>query len=282
MKTKRKSWQNLWKQLIPPLLISIKNFIIHRRLYETTRFDTYEKALNACKNTGIRDAELVDIVIEKNLNYRETLKMDPTLKLNALRTLIPLIITGNMNEINVLDFGGGGGQHYVTAKTVLDPNYSIKWNVVEIPEIVNEAKKIADSNCQFFDNINSARENMVKIDLVFTSSALQYCPDPLLYLQKLVDIEAPFFFLTRTPFLNDFQQIITIQFSKLADHGPGSIPIRFKDKIVSYPITYTSREKVEKIIKEKYDIRFKIDEGNESFYFNNEPISCTGYLCVKK
>jgi hypothetical protein len=88
--------------------------------------------------------------------------------------------------------------------------------------------------------------------------------------------------LTRTPFLNDLQEIITIQFSKLANHGPGSMPIRFKDKIVSYPITYTSREKVEKIIKEKYDIRFRIDEGSENFYFNNEPISCTGYLCVRK
>jgi len=272
----------LGRQLIPPLLINIKNLIFQRRLYETTRFETYEKALNACKKTGYRDAELVDVVIEKNLNYREALKMDPTLKLETLRTLIPLIITRNMNEINVLDFGGGGGQHYVMAKTVLDPNDSIKWNVVETSAMVNKAKQIADSNCQFFDSINSARENMAKIDLVFTSSALQYCSDPLLYLQKLVDLDAPFFFLTRTPFVNDSQEIITIQFSKLLSQGPGPLPIRFKDKTITYPITYTSREKVERIIKENYDIRFRIDEGSEGFYFGNQPISCTGYFCVRK
>jgi putative methyltransferase (TIGR04325 family) len=270
------------RQFIPQLFINIKIRILQRKISWITKFETYEKALKACQKTGYRHAELIEVVVEKNLIHREALKIDPTIELETLRTLIPLIITGTMNEINVLDFGGGSGQHYLIAKTVLDPSYSINWNVVETSEMVNQAKKIAFGSCKFFDNINSAREDMNKIDLVFTSSALQYCPDPLLYLQKLVDLDAPFFFLTRTPFLNDLQEIITIQFSKLANQGPGPMPLRFKDKIIAYPITYTSREKVEKIIKEKYDIRFRIDEGSENFYFNNEPISCTGYLCVRK
>jgi len=81
----------------------------------------------------------------------------------------------------------------VIAETILSSNYSINWNVVETPEMVNQAKQIAFGSCKFFDNINSARAGMNKIDLVFTSGALQYCPDPLLYLQKLVDLDAPFF-----------------------------------------------------------------------------------------
>ena len=56
--------------------------------------------MNASQKTGYRHAELIQVFVEKNLIYRQALKIDPTIKLESLRTLIPFTITGNMNEID--------------------------------------------------------------------------------------------------------------------------------------------------------------------------------------
>jgi hypothetical protein len=120
------------------------------------------------------------------------------------------------------------------------------------------------------------------IDLVFTSSTLQYCPSPLLALKELTGLNAKYLFITRTPFVESLDSIVTIQTSNLSTNGPGPLPKGFIDRKIKYPITYESRIAIENILTEKYEIQFMTEEGGGSFGFGAEEISMNGYFCVKK
>ena len=148
--------------------------------------------------------------------------------------------------------------------------------------MVELAKKNGDVELNFFEDLHTAHTELGNVDLIFTSSTLQYCANPLRSLGKLLDLDAEYLFITRTPFLEGFKQIVTVQTSRLSDNGPGPLPKGYTDRSITYPITYVDRVSVERKIGEKYDIRFRIDEGESSFRFKNQQVSMTGYFCVKR
>jgi putative methyltransferase (TIGR04325 family) len=270
--------QNLIKQIIPPVLINA----VRKKSQSKIEYPTFEAAQFACQNVDYENRELTEVVVDKNLIYRKKLESDPVFDLPSLRILIALGAIQSGSNLNVLDFGGGGGYHYTIAKTALDPSKTINWCVVETSAMSHCAKRLADGSLSFFPDISSARDSFDEFDLVFTSSALQYCPNPLSFLRKLVDLDAPYLFITRTPFLESNKTIITTQVSTLQSNGPGPLPGKYKDRKITYPLTYVSRRIVEQIITEKYDIRFRIDESDGGFSFGNEKISTMGYLCVRR
>lgn len=148
--------------------------------------------------------------------------------------------------------------------------------------MVREAQLLANKHLKFFDNLTHAANALETIDLLFTSSALQYCPKPLDYLRKLVDIDAKYLFITRTPFNDVDQEIIEVQQSYLSQNGPGPLPLGFNDQLINYPITYVSRQSVENILQEKYVILFKTRERDEVFSTQHCTINTDGYFCVRR
>lgn len=270
--------KTLIKKLIPPVFVNL----INNQFQPNIEYPTFEAALLACQNDAYQNTDLTHVVVEKNLIYRELIQSEPVFDLASLRTLIALGAIHSGNKLNVLDFGGGGGYHYTIAKTALGSSKLINWCVVETLAMSNQAQQLADGNLCFFTDINSARNSIDELDLVFTSSALQYCPDPLMFLRELVDLNASYLFITRTPFLEDNRTIITTQTSNLSSNGPGPLPLKFTERKIAYPLTYIGRDVVEEIITKKYEIRFKIDEGVSGFSFGKEKISTMGYLCVRK
>jgi putative methyltransferase (TIGR04325 family) len=245
-------------------------------------YATYEEALLACKNNNYLSEELVRVVIEKNVLYRKRLKFNPIFQQSVLSILAGICPALSGKRLNVIDFGGGGGNHYSVVNTILSPKYPIKWHVIETKPMCEKAQKLTNKNLRFFNEIDDAANEIGDIDLVITSSALQYCNDPLFYLQQLINLNAPYLFISRTPFIasNFPKKIIAIQSSYLASNGPGPLPSKYKNKTVLYPITYVSKNLVEKIIGQKYMIRFQLEETNENFQFNNISISMTGYFCA--
>lgn len=272
------SMKSVIKQFIPPVLINI----VRKRSRPQIKYPTYEAARLACQQDAYQNNELINVVVDKNLIYREKIESNPVFDLSSLRTLIALGTIQSGNTLNVIDFGGGGGYHYTIAKTAFDSNKSVHWCVVETSAMAHHAQRLADGKLNFFADISSAKDSIDHLDLVFTSGALQYCPNPLSFLQKLVDLNAPYLFITRTPFLENDKTIITTQSSRLSSNGPGPLPRKYTDREVTYPLTYVSKKIVEEILTEKYDIRFRIDESDGGFGFHNEPISMIGYFCVRK
>ncbi len=204
------------------------------------------------------------------------------LDLEAFRTLAAIGLSVQGSNLNVIDFGGGAGYHYKLAKIAFGSEKKIKWHVVETSEMANKASKIKEKNLRFYDDIEDAKNDFMRVDLVFSSSALQYCPDPLYILKELVKINAKYLFITRTPFVESTENIIAIQKSKLSHNGPGPLPDGVKDKTVFYPITYVSRLAVEDILSQNYEIRFMTDEGSGVFNIKGSTINMNGYFCMRK
>jgi putative methyltransferase (TIGR04325 family) len=268
------------KQFIPPILLTL----FYSVSLISKRYENYEEAIANCEDNAYSNSDLVKVVIEKNIIYKNDLRQSKLLfDLGTLRTLIALSLSNKNGIMNVIDFGGGGGYHYTIASKVLGDEYTkLTWHVVETTEMVKEAKRIANERLKFYDDITEAAKNLEIIDLVFTSSALQYCQNPLVALRKLTDLNAKYLFITRTPFTESTDELITIQTSYLSANGPGALPQGFRDKKIKFPITYASRHAIENILTKKYEIRFMTAEEDSAFGFTNEKINMNGYYCVRK
>lgn len=202
--------------------------------------------------------------------------------LRALTTLIALGLSKAGSSLNVIDFGGGGGYHYTIAQSVYRETCDLKWNVVETTAMTKEAQRMISKGLKFFDNIDDASKDLGLVDLVFTSNALQYCPSPLAFLKKLTELNAKYLFITRTAFSDTTEEIFSTQVSDLLANGPGTFPLRFENRKMIFPVTFSSKSQVESILKEKYHIQFTILEDKGVYKVDGKQIDMFGYFCVLK
>lgn len=266
------------KQLIPPLLIKI----IKKSFFRSDVYNSYDEAMAQCSRKAYENPDVVRVVIEKNIIYKQKIQNEGVFDLGALRTLIALGLSKTGKSLNVIDFGGGGGYHYTIASNALGDECELKWNVVETTAMVHEAKRMADRNLNFYDNIDDAKNDLGDVDLVFTSGALHCCPEPIYYIKELVKINAKYLFITRTSFTESQDKIINIHKSYLSTNGPGYLPAGFKDKVIYYPNVFAPRREIEKIILEKYNIKFRITEEKSVYIAGNEDLDLFGYFCIRR
>lgn len=271
--------KTLFKRYIPSFLSKAAKPTIPD---QPVAYKTYEEAAAACQNRAYENNDLVKVVVEKNLLYKQKIQADAVFDLPALRTLIALGLSKTSHSLNVIDFGGGGGYHYTIASNALGDQDSLRWNVVETTAMTSEAQRVSNKNLKFFDDITDAKNDLDSVDLVFTSSALQYCPNPLTFLKQLTEVNAKYLFITRTPFTDVEEDIFSSQVSHLSANGPGPLPTGYTDREMTYPITYVSKLKVEKILKEKYHIQFTIIEDKAVYRVGDKDIDLFGYFCVRK
>lgn len=255
------------------------NALNSRRKMKT--YATYEEAEFACADDGYQHDELIDVIVQKNLNFQNGITNSPVVDEGGLKILSIIASMQWETSINVIDFGGGGGMHYQICKNLLDPSVNLNWRVVETKAMVSAANKLTNKSLKFYTNLDSARSSLDKVDLVFASSSLQYTKNPLYSLRSLIELEAPYLCISRTPLLDEQTPIISMQTSRLSDNGPGELPKIYKDKIIRYPIVYESIQSVERLLLESYEIRYKIKES-ETFYMGNRAIDMFTYFTQKK
>jgi putative methyltransferase (TIGR04325 family) len=256
-----------------------KNQLLTNKIYSS-----YQEALGLCNDgLGYSTLELTEVVVKKNLKYRELITHNDFLSSDVTRTLLALGPALNSKSFRVLDFGGGGGYHYTLARHVLEDNCDIKWNIVETDSMCQSGVAIADNSLKFFNDIDKAVADLGFVDLILSSSALQYCPDPMESLEKLLSVSAKYIYITRTPFFSGKNKLISIQSSMLSHNGPGELPSGFEDQEILYPISFIPLNQVEKAIKEKYKIRFKVAEDFANLFIEDQPVnSYYGFFCELK
>jgi len=240
-------------------------------------FDSYSQALSSCPAEAYVGDDLVNTVIEKNRIIRQNLEVSPTLDSGALVALSGFAFEDS-KILKVLDFGGGGGYHHTIARLALPCDRSLSWTVVETPQMTRCAKILEDDSLRFFDNIEAAASHLGMVDVVLTSSSLQYTSNPLEALIGLLKLRAKRFFITRTAFNHEGSRLITIQRSRLSSNGPGPLPPGFHDRDVFYPITFEPLAAVEQLISyHDYRIRYRVTEGATHNGVNG-PIFAYSYL----
>lgn len=158
---------------------------------------------------GYEHPELIDVIFRKTIAYR------------------PEGIWPEMAGVNsVLDFGGGCGLHYKQANSK-----DVRWAVVETPAMVTRASKLATDKLRFFTSIAEAATWLGDIDVMHSSGALQYVPEPSDTLKALCCLGARTM-LWRRMFLSTGIERQEIQVSHLVDNGPGAAPSGIRNKLV--------------------------------------------------
>lgn len=270
------------KKLVRSLTLPMLVRILKHAARPPRRFATFEAALAACDQVGYESEDIASVVTHKTQAFRSQLQETAQLDLGTVKTLIGAGLASDAGKLRVLDFGGGAGYHFAITERALGQGREITWCVVETPAMVRAAEAHQDERLRFMDSIDKAVATLGQVDLVFTSGALQYCPDPLAYLQRLVDVGAKQIYIMRTELTDRPETIHSVQTSKLSSNGPGPLPDGFQDRLLTYPITYVSRCAVEAILRTRYEIRFSIDEDGDAYRVGDQSIRFRGYFCELK
>lgn len=246
---------------------------------ESQIFDSYDEALLASGNRSWEDSQVVEAIVTATSVFNSGISSARRLPLDSpLKVLPALAALGSAPFLRVVDFGGGAGSHYSVARAVLAGAVSLDWSVVETTELVKHAQQFSTTELKFFDSIMAARKESKKIDLVFSSGALQYMPDPISSLRELLAIRAKHVYLTRIG-LSDFGRSASmIQQSRLSQQGPAPLSKGIKDTRVAYPVTLVSRSQFENQIREDYFIRFLVEEERDAYRAGGKGFHMYGYF----
>jgi putative methyltransferase (TIGR04325 family) len=186
------------------------------------------------------------------------------------------------NELNVIDFGGACGAHYFFSKALARGRFSMRWHVVETPNMVNMASSLEDGQLKFYDDLEKAKNALGRVDIVFTSSTLQYVPRPYESLKRLTECGASSIFITRVGLSTLSTELIMVQAADLSANGPGPMPAGMKDSVTKYPVTFARKDKFEEIISKNYLIQIQLMEDKKAYSAGRHSIDMYGYLGVLK
>ena len=265
------------KDLLPPFFVRVLQNLFLFKVQWKGNYKSYDDAAKACK--GYEDSALVNMVYEKAQLFRQEIFSEKIIHgdTNFIQTILGLCLSANGKNLNVIDFGGGFGNHYFIAKALFKEKYNIKWCIVETIATVNRATVFKNDELFFFNDIQLAVEELGHVDILFSSSTLQYLPEPYAMLKTITAIKASYLCIIRVPLLIENEEKYAVQFSKYSANGPGGVPNGMVEGVAQYPINFLSKNKVEKIIEEKYNIRLVMDENSETYTYRFRSIKLYGY-----
>lgn len=203
-----------------------------------------------------------------------------------MRSIIP-VLNSIIEKYKIIDFGGGGGYAYWQIKRYLQLmqiDRKIQWIVVETDKMVESCRELSNDELSFisFEKWLKWGNKENKNTAFYSSSAIQYVPDSINFLKKLV-AEKRFerIFITRTPFSNNVKsEIFSIQKTRLSNNGPGSNQ-KIKDVSIEYPITIMPLKQIQDIISEHYNIKIIMKE-DEYIASKNVIADCYSIYAIKR
>lgn len=263
------------EEFVPPILIKI----LRKAMKKGQVYSSYQGAQIACKNSYDED-RLARIVFKKTNIYKNNLVSNrPILsEIDSLRTLIGLSLALKDNELNVIDFGGACGTHYFIANAFFGESNRLRWHIVETPTMKRAGKNLEDGQLRFFDNVSDAKKELGRVDLIFSSGALQYVPDPYETLNELVECGSTNIFITRVGLSKGDKEITTIQKSRLSANGPGPLPEGEKDDVIRYPVSFVRKDIFERIMSKYYTILILFEEEKDAYFAGKYSIDTYGYF----
>jgi putative methyltransferase (TIGR04325 family) len=214
------------------------------------------------------------------MRYRDALLFETLSKPDAasLTLLSGLSLALRGGTFNVLDFGGGCGAHYFFTKAFFPGVTQITWHVVETSAMVGAARGIETDRLRFFDRIEQAAADLGGIDLVLSSGALQYAPDPANILSKLTSLNAKAVFFTRVALSRSSDEPISIHETVLGANGPGPKPEHIADAKVRYPVTFLSKRRFERILGRAYSRQMSFTEERDVYLAGKQSIDLYCYF----
>lgn len=252
---------------LPPALLDIARSATAERL-----FDTFGDAQRMCKGS-YNDVTLANAVVAKTLVFRKALEESDVLHPESIGVLLGVGSAGlSGNVMSVIDFGGAAGYHYYVARKFIPQSIRLDWRIVETPAMIWATRGLVTNELNFYSSIEAAvSEPLARSatspvpDLLFSSGALQYVPNPLKTLASLIEVGAGSIVITRMGLSDSEQSYVVVQRSSLRSNGPGPLPDGIRDREVQYPAVFVPRNAVDSLLQSRYDVVARVTD-NETAY----------------
>ena len=273
------------RDLLPPALLAAMRRVKARS--GKKKYASYSEALTTCSKDGYENREVVEVVTQKTLCYRNDLKraaFPASINATNAYSLVALLLSvSQAKSINVLDFGGAAGAHYFLARSILPESTELNWVVVETPAMAQRAGVLlGNRELRFSADLKEARRWLGQVDLLHTSGTLQCVPDPYEQFQQLVNIQAQYMLLNRLGLTRGDYDVITIHKSQLSWNGPGPLPAGMRDREISYPFTFPRESIIKAMLCESHTEIAEFDDASGIFPVGAEPIIGMGLLAARK
>jgi putative methyltransferase (TIGR04325 family) len=256
------------------------------RLFGDKTYNSYSDALKNCVSNGYENNVIIDLAKEKTRLYRQNIEngVVPHAENLSIFPLLSLIneLARQNKPINVIDFGGADGGHYLIIRQLLANTIRLNWQVVETSEMVKGMQAFATNELSFCDNLDKAIQEMGAIDILFTSGTLQYTPNPYDFIDKMLNSNADYLIFNRQSLNVGDRDLITIQRSLLSWHGSKEIKnATFVDQEISYPHTNISVQKFEALLNAHYKVVYTYADASGVKKVRNETIVGKSYVLKK-
>ncbi len=151
---------------------------------EQSKWQIFCDNLHAPKPLGFHH-ENTDITVTDNLLFHN---------LNMIYAHVLSCVTSGKSEVTILDWGGALGHYYQMGRTLF-PNITFDFHCKEVPKMV-ELGKIINPHIHWYDDETCLQNTY---DLVMINSSLQYIPDWITTIQKIMPSVKHYLFLSRLP-----------------------------------------------------------------------------------
>jgi len=246
----------------------------------SAEFGSYDEALETCE-PGYDSRIIAEVVAKKTEAYARRLATgDAVLDVYSMRPLAAIGFGGPIQTLRIIDFGGGAGVHYFTARALCSSAQLFDWRVVETESMCSGAESLGNSELSFFTSIGAALKGWsTPPDLVLSVGAIMCVPDPLQALEELLKLGAPRCYIGGTGLSPDELTRVMVQFSRLSQNGPGPLPQGFDDAVTAYPNTFVPRAQFEEqIASAGYRVLARKQETRNAWRAGNHAINQDGYL----
>ncbi len=196
-------------------MISFFKKIIRKKIYFSGPFENWEIAER--NSTGYDSEEIFQKVKKSALFIKKNKKgyeRDSVISYESdydqyILKIFDLYSDQINKKINILDFGGSIGSLYFKYKKKLKNKFL--WSIIEQKKFVDEGKKnFQNEELNFFYNIDDYL-NLHNPDIVLASSSLQYLKNYKEVLKKIIESNAKFIIILKTPFSKKNNDEIYIQ-----------------------------------------------------------------------
>lgn len=204
------------KQLLPPLAIKFLKKIIGSQKINFISYSTWEEAENAAEgydsdNVILKIKNSAKLVFEKKAVYERD-----SVIFNEIHYSYPLLasllfVAENSKSLRVIDFGGALGTTFQqNLKFLSKLNNNVDWRIVEQEKIVEIGKKeFTNESLSFYNTIEDSFKDGV--DAILFCGSICYISNPYNYLNKAIDLKAPFIIFDRTPMTNEVKDTFAVQ-----------------------------------------------------------------------
>jgi putative methyltransferase (TIGR04325 family) len=251
---------------IVDFMLKFLTFIIQlkKRVKKFIRFIEYGKIFK----TTYDDVSLTTNIIKNTLEYSAFLSKENLIPISSLRTALPFALGEVQHCITVLDFGGGAGTTYFEAKYFF-PNKDFRWIILETKTMANIAQSLNSTSdeLEFISDFGDLQNT--KIDFVIANGSLQYTDNPIDHLNKLINLNAKYLYITRMPLAKN-SSIKIQQISRLGDNGPQSDGKSVDQTQISIEATIVSRSEFEDTLARFYQVKHRFLKEKNSFHGSGE------------